>query len=63
MFNTRAFDQHAMRGETSQDDKIILEHINNEVPLFVDDAGRVWNEGGEYIAKYVEVEPGDGISC
>lgn len=63
MFNTRKFDQYSMRGETEQDNKIILEYVNDDVPLFVDNAGRVWSEGGQYIAKYTDTEPGDGISC
>lgn len=63
MFSTREFDQYAMRGETSQDDAVILSYLNDEVPLFVDDAGRVWTEGDVYIARYVDTEPGDGIGC
>jgi hypothetical protein len=63
MMYTREFDRFSMKGETADDNNVIQEHIVNDVPLFVDDAGRVWNEGGQYIARYIEVEPGNGISC
>ncbi len=50
-------------GITEADNKAILEAINNQIELTIDELGRVWNEGGEYIADAEETEKGDGIGC
>jgi hypothetical protein len=63
MMYTREFDRFSMKGETGQDDAVILSYLNDEVPLFADNEGRVWTEGDVYIARYVDTEPGDGIGC
>jgi hypothetical protein len=50
-------------GVTEADNKAILEAIENEIELEIDELGRVWNEGGIYIADAEETEKGDGIGC
>ncbi len=50
-------------GVTEADNKAILEAINNQIELTIDELGRVWNEGGEYIADAEETELGNGIGC
>ena len=50
-------------GVTKADNKAIMEAVENEIELTIDELGRVWNEGGEYIADAEETEKGDGIGC
>lgn len=50
-------------GVTENDNKAILEAIENEIELEIDEVGRVWNEGGQYIADAEETEEGNGIGC
>ena len=50
-------------GVTEADNKAILEAIENEIELEIDELGRVYNEGGIYIADAEEVEAGFGIGC
>ena len=50
-------------GVTENDNKAILEAIENEIELEIDEVGRVYNEGGQYIADAEETEKGDGIGC
>jgi hypothetical protein len=50
-------------GVTENDNKAILEAIENEIELEIDELGRVYNEGGIYIADAEETEKGDGIGC
>ena len=50
-------------GVTENDNKAILEAIDNEIELEIDEVGRVWNEGGQYIADAEETEKGNGIGC
>ena len=56
----KKFNGYAMTGVTVADNKAIMEA---ETDLFIDHSGRVWTEGGIYIADAVEVEPGCGIYC
>jgi hypothetical protein len=50
-------------GVTENDNKAILEAIENEIELEIDELGRVYNEGGIYIADAEETEKGNGIGC
>ena len=50
-------------GATEQDNKAILEAYGNGIELIIDESGRVWNEGGEYIADAEETEKGNGVGC
>ena len=57
------FDKYSMTGATPEDCAAIQKMIDAEVDMTIDAAGRVWNEGGPYIANCVDTEPGDGIGC
>jgi len=50
-------------GVTEADNKAILKAVEAGIELTIDELGRVWNEGGEYIADAEEVEAGFGIGC
>jgi hypothetical protein len=50
-------------GITEADNKAIMEAVEAGIELTIDELGRVWNEGGEYIADAEETEKGDGIGC
>jgi len=50
-------------GVTETDNKAILEAYGNGIELIIDESGRVWNEGGEYIADAEETEKGNGVGC
>ena len=51
------------KGVTESDNRAILEAVDKEIELTVDELGRVYNEGGIYIADAEETEKGDGIGC
>lgn len=57
------FNGYKMVGLTEDDNKIILEHNAKQIEMTVDELGRVYNEGGQYIADAKEAEEGDGIYC
>lgn len=57
------FDEYTMMGATEEDNEAILESLENGIDLTVDDAGRVWNSGGIWIADCRNVEVGEGIAC
>lgn len=50
-------------GVTEADNKAIMEAYGNGIELTIDELGRVYNEGGMYIADAEETEKGDGIGC
>ncbi len=50
-------------GATEQDNKAILEAVEAGIELTIDELGRVWNEGGQYIADAEETEKGNGVGC
>ena len=50
-------------GATEADNKAILEAVDAGIELTIDELGRVYNEGGEYIADAEETELGNGIGC
>ena len=50
-------------GATEADNKAILEAVDAGIELTIDELGRVYNEGGIYIADAEETEEGDGIGC
>jgi len=53
----------AIQGLTEEDNKEIQRCINKDIELSIDEYGRVFTEGGQYIADAKEVESGDGIGC
>lgn len=59
----KKFTSYNYLGITENDNKAILEAIEKEIELEIDEVGRVWNEGGQYIADAEEVEAGFGIGC
>jgi len=59
----KKFTSYNYLGVTENDNKAILEAIDNEIELEIDEVGRVWNEGGQYIADAEETEKGNGIGC
>lgn len=38
---------------TTQDEKAVLEHINKGIALEINDEGKIFNEGGIYIADII----------
>ena len=60
---TKKLNIYNYTGVTEADNKAIMEAVENEIELTIDEFGRVYNEGGEYIADAEEVEAGDGIGC
>ena len=50
-------------GATEADNKAILEAVEAGIELTIDELGRVYNEGGIYIADAEETELGNGIGC
>ncbi len=50
-------------GITEADNKAILEAVDAGIELTIDEFGRVYNEGGIYIADAEETELGNGIGC
>jgi hypothetical protein len=50
-------------GATEQDNKAILESVEAGIELTIDELGRVYDDGGVYIADAEETEKGDGIGC
>jgi len=54
---------YAVKGLTEKDDKAILDHNKKGIEMTIDEYGRVFNEGGIYIADAKEVEPGFGVGC
>ena len=60
---SKKLDIYNYRGTTEQDNKIIMEAVNNEIELSIDEFGRVYNEGGIYIADAVETDNGNGVGC
>ena len=56
----KKFNGYEMTGVTEADNKAIMEA---ETDLFIDQFGRVWTEGGIYIADAIETESGNGIYC
>lgn len=56
-------DIFAIKGITKKDDRSIMNHNNQSIEMTIDEYGRVYNEGGQYIANAEEVEPGFGVGC
>lgn len=59
----KPLDIYSYTGITEQDNKAIMKHIEQEIDLFIDEYGRVFNEGGQYVADAKEEESGAGIGC
>ena len=56
-------DIFAVLGKTEEDNKAMLNCYENSIEMTIDEYGRVYNEGGQYIADAEEVEAGEGIGC
>ena len=56
-------DVSAVMGLTEKDNNVIMSHNDHNIGMTIDEFGRVYNEGGQYIADAKEVEPGHGIGC
>lgn len=54
---------YELKGLTKADNKTILDYHKQRIELSIDKYGRVYNEGGQYIADAAEVESGCGIGC
>ena len=59
----KRFNGYEMKGLTASDNKIILQHKANRNNLTIDEAGKVYNEGGIYIADANDVGSGLGVYC
>ena len=59
----KKFDIYSMTGRTEEDCRAIREMIDADIEMTIDEYGRVFNEGGQYIADGIEGEPGTGIAC
>ena len=59
----KKFDVYSMTGRTEEDCKAIRAMIEAGIEMTIDEFGRVYNEGGQYIADGIEGEPGEGIAC
>lgn len=56
-------DVFAIKGKTKADDKAILATNKKGIEMTIDEYGRIFNEGGQYIADGEIVEAGEGIGC
>jgi hypothetical protein len=56
-------DVFAIKGKTEEDNKVILATSKKRIEMVIDDYGRIYNEGGQYIADGEVVESGFGIGC
>ena len=59
----KKFDGYCMKGITEYDNKAILAYQERQIEMSIDPQGRVWSEGGIYIADATEAEAGGGIYC
>ena len=60
---SKKLDIYNYRGTTEEDNKAIMEAVNNRIELSIDEFGRVYNECGIYIADAVETDNGNGVGC
>ena len=60
---TKKLNIYNYTGVTEADNKAILEAVDAGIELTIDELGRVYNEGGIYIADAEETELGNGIGC
>lgn len=51
------------KGLTKADDEEIIECIVENIDMTIDEQGRVWTEGGIYIADVEYIGEGMGIAC
>ncbi len=51
------------KGLTKADDRSIINCLNKGIDMNLDEFGRVWNEGGQYIADVEFVGEGLGVAC
>lgn len=59
----RDFNKYTMIGITVEDNEVIMNCLDNDIELTVDENGRVWNSGGQWIADYTDTEIGSGLAC
>lgn len=58
----RKFDEWNYKGETKKDQAVIKKYLKKDIPLNIDDTGKVYTESGIYIADAIEdKENGVGI--
>lgn len=50
-------------GATPEDDDILYRNLKKKMSMTMDNHGKVYNEGGHYIADAIEVDDGEGIGC
>lgn len=51
------------KGLTKADDKVIIDCMKKHIDMTLDDVGRVWAEGGIYIADVEYAGEGLGVAC
>lgn len=56
-------DIYSIQGKSVEDNKIILATHKKGIGMTIDQYGRIFNEGGQYIADGEIVESGFGIGC
>jgi len=59
----KTVDIFAIKGMAKKDDKAMLSCNRSGIEMVIDEFGRVYNEGGQYIANAEEVESGSGAGC
>lgn len=59
----KSVDIFAIKGITKKDDNALLLCNRSGIEMTIDEFGRVFNEGGQYIANAEEVESDFGIGC
>lgn len=59
----KKFNMYSMTGVTEEDNKALLECIDDEIELWVNESGQVFSEGGSYIADYKDVGNDCGVGC
>ena len=53
----------AIKGKTKEDDTSIMSTYAKQIEMTIDEFGRIFNEGGIYIADGEIVKPDEGIGC
>lgn len=56
-------DIHSIKGKSKEDDMKILNTSKKHIEMTIDEYGRIFNEGGQYIADGKIVEPGAGVGA
>lgn len=60
----KKFNMYSMTGVTEEDNKALLECIDDEIELWVNEqTEQVFSENGSYVADYKDIENGCGVAC